>query len=331
MIRGPRGARSLALAAAILAAGLSVGCGTEGPVGPGNFGPPLLLGYCSNRPPSPPTNKDIYFYSVATGAQAYRPDNVDTPFDEGPLALSGDGRWMAYDTTNPLVGTFSAIVLDFVPTGTIHAPATPALFDGALNPALSYDGHYLAFQTTVGSNFEVDVVLMDAFADTLIRTPKLHQIGAIDFDPSLSGDGKLIAFTTSRTGSWDIALYDVAGDSLIPLPNCNTADSDLGVSISRDGRYLAFHSSRAGGVGLFDVYVYDRVTQSLLPMPGANTALSDINPAISPDGHWVAFTSEGEGGSDLRLYNLTAHQRFPIPGANDPYFAERFPQLADLK
>ena len=329
----PRRRRSIAtLALGGLAAALIASCGSEGnPMGPSAVGPSLLLAFTSNRPPSAPGNKDAYFYSCASGGLAFRPPNLDSPFDEGPLALSGDGRWLAYNTTNPLVGTLTQVALYFVPTGVIHAPSTPATFIGALNPSLSYDGRYLAFQNQVGSFFEQDIALMDAFADTLILTPRLHAIGALDFDPSLSGDGRLIAFTTSRGGTLDIALYDVAGDSLIPLPNCNAPGAnDLGVSISRDGRYLAFHSNRAGGQGPFDVYVYDRVSASLLPMPGANTPLADINPSLSPDGRWVAFTSEGEGGSDTRLYDLVTHRTFPIPGANDPYFADRFPALADL-
>jgi Tol biopolymer transport system component len=319
------------LAGSLLTLALLAGCGSEGPT-PASYGPALMLVYCSNRPPSAPSNKDIYFYDVATGGTAFRPPNVDTPFDEGPAGISGDGRWLAYNTTNPLVGTASELAIDYVPSGSIHAPVTPSVYQGAFNPSLSYDGHYLAFQTVVGSIFEQDIVLMDAFADTVILTPKLHEIGALDFDPSLSGDGKLIAFTTTRYGTYDIALYDVAGDSLIPLPNCNSnLANDLGVSISRDGRRLAFHSNRAGGVGNFDVYVYDRPTSSLLPMPGANTPLGDINPALSPDGQWVAFTAEGEGGSDIRLYDLAARRLFAIPGANDSYFAERFVTIADIK
>lgn len=311
---------------------LAAGCGSEGnPVGVTPVGPPLLLVYDSNRPPSAPTSLDIYFYNCATGGQAYRPPNLDTPYSEGPLGISGDGRWLAYQTTNPLVGTTSQLAVYDVSTGAVHVPNTPVAFNGTYDPSFSYDGRYLAFHTQIGIFFEFDIVLMDAFADTLIRTPRLHQIGVIDFDPSLSGDGKLIAFSTTRDGTFDIALYDVAADSIIPLPNCNTVYADLSVSISRNGRYLAFHSDRPGGQGLFDVYVYDRLTASFLPMPGANTAASDINPALSPDGRYVAFTSEGEGGSDIRLYDLVERRRVPIPGANDPYFAERFPFLADLR
>lgn len=325
---GPRGR----LGALAIAAILCAGCGSEDlPGAPSRVGPPLRLAFTSNRPPSPPGSKDVYFYDCPNGGVAYRPPNVDSPYDEGPVALSGDGNWLAYNTTNPLVGTISQLAIDYVPTGVIHAPASPGLFGGAFNPTLSYDGHYLAFQAAVGSLFEQEIVLVDAFADTIIPTPRLHEMGALDFDPALSGDGRLIAFTTNRAGSFDVALYDVAADSLLLLPGLNSPESDLGVSISRDGRYLAFHSNRAGGQGLFDVYVYDRVSASLLPMPDANTTLSDINPALSPDGHWVAFTTEAEGGSDLRLYDLVGRRRLPIPGANDPYFAERFVSICDLR
>jgi Tol biopolymer transport system component len=325
--------RMVMFAAAASAAALVAGCGSEGnPAGPqGGAKPPLLLACSSNRPPSAPSSRDIYFYDCRFGQPAVIPPNLGSPYDESTLGLSGDGRWLAFNTTNPLVGTISELVLYHVSDGTFSTLVTPGRFFGPLNPSLSYDGRYLAFQDQVGSAFELDVTLMDALADTLIPTPRLHLIGALDFDPSLSGDGGLIAFSTSRSGSYDVALYDVRGDSLVPLPGCNSPLSDLGVTISRDGRFLAFHSNRPGGEGLFDVCVYDRATASLLAVPGANTALSDLNPAISPDGLWVAFTTEAEGGSDIRLYDLAARRLVPVPGLNDPYFAERFPSLADLR
>jgi Tol biopolymer transport system component len=163
----------------------------------------------------------------------------------------------------------------------------------------------------------------------VIPTPGLHALAAADFDPSLSGDGKLIAFTTTRYGSYDVALYDVTGDSLLPLPGLNTNYDDLGVSISRDGRYLAFHSNRPGGEGLFDIYVYDRGTRNFLPMAGANTPMSDLNAALSPDGRYVAFSTDYEGGGDIRLYDIGLQRLVPLPGLNDAYFSDKNPSICD--
>ncbi len=330
-----RGARPWAgLFALGLAAALLAGCGSEGdPVrsvtAPAS-GPPLLVAFCSDRPPSPIPNKDIYFYNAQTQKPAWMPPNVDTYYDEGPLALSGDGHTMVYSTTNPLVGTGTKLLIYDTRTGIIRVPQSTVQFGSPVNPSLSYDGHYMAFQNLVGSFLELYIVMVDVPADTIIPTPKLHLLGAQDFDPSLSGDGKLIAFASNRTGGYDVYLYDVARDSVIALPGMNSSSSDLAPSISADGRYIAFHSNRPGGVGLFDVYVYDRQAQQFLPLPGANTTLSDINPALSPDGRYLAFSTESEGGTDIRLYDLVAQKLVSAPGLNDPYFADRFPALSNL-
>jgi Tol biopolymer transport system component len=315
-----------------VAAALIAGCGSEKNIGPvtGSGGVPLLIAFSSDRPPANPGSGDVYFWDGRTEGASFMPPNVNSIFTEGPSGISGNGGWLAYNTTNPLVGTTTEILLYNVATAQVHAPSTPGRFSSPANPSLSYDGRYLAFQSSLGSFLELDITLMDAVADTIVPTPKLHAFGAADFDPSLSGDGKLIAFTTNRNGTgFDIALYSVTLDSILPLPNLNTAYDDIGVSISADGRYLAFHSNRPGGTGLFDVYVYDRNTSSLLPMPGANTALSDFNPALSPDGRYVAFQTEGEGGTDIRLYDLVARQLVKVPGLNDPYFKDTNPSVAD--
>ena len=244
-------------------------------------------------------------------------------------ALSGNGEWLAYNTTNTdLLGPPAQLLLYHVSDARLVIPQRPLAFLNPWNPSLSYDGRYLAFQTQEGAYFQLDIVLMDAFADTLVRTPKLHAFGAADFAPSLSGDGKLIAFSTNRWGSFDVALYDLAGDSLIDLPGINTAYSDIGARISRDGRYLAFDSGRPGGVGDFDVYVYDRATSRFLDLPGANTTLSESNVAISPDGRYLAYQTDDAGGGDIRLYDIVLRTIVPLSWLNDGYFADRNPSLA---
>ena len=316
------------LAIAPLALALACGCSKDPPTRPVTRGG-LLIAFASNRPPSQTYATDLYTYDVGTTGPVVIPPNVNTPNDEFVPALSGNGEWLAYNTNNTdLLGPPAQLLLAHLPDGQLKIPTTPLPFLNPWNPSLSWDGRYLVFQVQEGAYYQLDIVLVDAFADTLVPTPRLHSFGVADFGPSISGDGRLIAFTTNRRGSFDVALYDVPGDSLIDLPGLNTPNSETGVSISRDGNRIAFHSNRPGGAGLFDVYVYDRTTASLLPLPGANTAMSESNPAISPDGRWLAFQTDAEGGGDIRLYDIALQRLFPLVGLNDPYFNDQTPALA---
>ena len=286
----------------------------------------LLVAFTSERPPATVSVSDIYFWSLAQPGAPVMPPNVNTPQREWMPAYSGNGNWLAYVSSSFAL----QLALYNVSTGQFTLPAMTAPYLNPWNPSLSYDGHYVAFQVQIGDFTQLDVVLGDAFADTIIKTPRLHAFGAADFDPSLSGDGRLIAFATTRDGSYDIALYDVAGDSLLPLPGLNTPAAELAPSISRDGRLIAFESNRAGGQGGTDIYVYDRRTASLLPLPGANTQLSDTLPSISPDGRYVAFQTDATGGGDIRLYDINLRMLMPLDGLNDAYYLDASPTLAQI-
>ena len=326
--------RLVRLATGFVAIALGVtlaGCSVEDSTAPPPpAGPSLRIAFESNRPPSTVGGDDIYFYDPASGAPAAFAPNVNTVSTEYIPALSGDGRWMAFNSTRQLTGTLATLFLYEVSTASLTLPQGPNTFPTAFNPSLSYDGRYLAFQSQTGGPFEAEVILWDRSTDQQIVLPSLHLPGAGDFDPSLSGDGSLIALFTNRFAGngWDLLLYDVAGDSLIDLPGLNTTSNELAASLSRDGRYLAFHSNRPGGAGLFDVYVFDRQTATLLPLPGANTALSELRPAISPDGRWLAYDTENDGATDVRLYDLVNRRLVDLPGLNDSYFIDQGPTIA---
>lgn len=294
--------------------------------------PPLLLAFMSERPPSTAFVTDVYLYDVHSGGPAFLPPNLNTPSNEGPCALSGNGRTVAFYSTRLATGSLALMFLYDIATAQTTIPEKINQLFQVQNPSLSYDGRFLAAQYQVSGPFDQFIAIQDLVADSLLGVPNLNELGVTNFDPSLNGDGSLVAFASNRfgtVGAFDIFLYSVPGDSLIPLPGLNSDAQELSASISADGRYIAFQSGRLGGVGIIDVYVYDRATAALLPLPGANTNLSEIQPALSPDGRFLAFATEDSGGRDVRIYDLRDKRLLPLSDLNDPYFFDSAPVLAD--
>jgi Tol biopolymer transport system component len=301
---------------------------------PTGTGPPLLLAYVSDRPPSRTLVNDLYFADLQMGDGAFLVPNANSTSDEGPAGISGDGSTLCFITSRIFLGTLTQIGLQDVATGTLSLPARTRQLNGPSNPSLSYDGRYLATNYALsGDPFAQVIAVEDLDTATLLPLPNLNDPGATNFDPSLNGDATLLAFATNRVGgfgAFDIMLYSVPGDSMIPLPGLNTNQNELGAGISRDGRYIVFQSGRPGGVGLIDIYLYDRTTSSLVEMPGLNTPLSDVQPSISPDGRYVACMTEAEGGQNIRVYDVRDQRLVPLNGdVNHPVFYEQYPVLAD--
>jgi hypothetical protein len=111
---------------------------------------------------------------------------------------------------------------------------------------------------------------------------------------SLSAQGSL---TTPSTWTQPVNLG----------PPVNSASSDQGAFISKEGLSLYFVSTRPDGVGSQDIYVSHRETVNDPWDPPENlgviinTNFDDAAPTLSPDGHLLYFHSNrpGFGGTDL--------------------------------
>jgi hypothetical protein len=294
-----------------------------------------MVAFMTERPPSPAYSADIYFYDFRTGAPAYDPPNLNSTSLEGPCSLSSDGRLLAFYTNRQVVGSTAVLWLYDVATHELRAPSKiNELFLAAPNPALSGNGRFLAAQYQIGSFLDQWITVEDLPADTLLQVPNLNDPNATNWDPSLNGDGTLLTFTSNRVGGkggWDIYLYSVPADTMIPLPGLNTNENEMASSISADGRYIAFQHGHGNADSLYNVRVYDRVTQSLLPLPGANTQLGEVQPALSPDGRYLAYMTDPNGGGDVRVYDIRQQRQLPVDGLNVPYYKDSFPALANPK
>jgi Tol biopolymer transport system component len=146
------------------------------------------------------------------------------------------------------------------------------------------------------------------------------------FSPSLSADMTLVAFTGwGRAGAsrrWDVFLYDLTTQTPLELPGLNSAEYDERlVTLSGDGRKLAFTTNAEDGAGLTDIRLYDRGSGQLQGLPQLNSPATDSYPSLSGDGRWLCFVSDrlgGAGGRDVYLYDCRQQRLESVPGLNSP-------------
>ena len=230
----------------------------------------------------------IYVRDLASGAtSAISPGGVPASFYNP--AISGDGRLVAFESSNSRGGALELLVSDRR-RGTLERVPHPAGARGDLSePALSSDGGVLAF-TAVDAGGHSAVFVRDL---AVRRTERVSAPGQEAYEPSLSRDGRRVAFTTGE-GVTRVVLADRSTgrtETLAPLPGADGLASGASAyepSISADGARVAFSVRTPGRRAL--VYLRDRSAASTVlvsraagadgpPADGAST-----HPAISGDG-----------------------------------------------
>lgn len=101
-----------------------------------------------------------------------------------------------------------------------------------------------------------------------------------------------------ETGDYDLYVSFLRGrvwSDPEPLVETNTDANELSPSLSRNGRYLLFHSNRAGGFGGHDLYVSVRSGKTWGPAfnlgPAINSEFDEMDPHLSPDEADLYFSS----------------------------------------
>lgn len=186
--------------------------------------------------------------------------------------------------------------------------------------SISADGRYVAFhEYAYPQIFANNVYVHDrqtGVTEMVSRSSQGISANGSSITPSISADGRYVAFLSYATNlvSGDTnALPDIfVRDRLTGVTervNVSTAGAqDNGgagsVSISADGRYVAFHTygsnlvpgdANGPGDASRDVFVHDRVTgiteRVSVSSAGTQGNNGSTDPAISADGRYVAFTS----------------------------------------
>ena len=292
---GPRRLITLccALAACATLAALLAGCSKDSTriVNPGgDTGGIHLLAFSSDRGQGV-SQYDLYLYDLdAGGFRLIQGINAASYMDRSP-ALSSDARFIAFQSNRGGSTGSDILLFDRAVPGLISLPGVNTT-QNETQPTFSGDAQRLAFVRQVGLSLRVKVV--NGITDQLIPLPRLDTAATYnDFAPAPDLTANRIAFCSDRNGNFDVFVYDRGGESLMVLPDLVSDSSDVDPTLSADGRYLCFASSRAGGLGGLDLYLYDLTTRTFVtPLPaGLNSPADERHPSIGATGAAVAFQS----------------------------------------
>jgi Tol biopolymer transport system component/predicted Ser/Thr protein kinase len=111
---------------------------------------------------------------------------------------------------------------------------------------------------------------------------KLTSQPGVEWFPSLSPEGKWLVYAGDGTGSRQIYLQSVTGQTPLDLSRDTTVDDDQ-PAFSPDGERIAFRSSRDGG----GIFVMGRTGEAVKRVSHVG-----FHPSWSPDGTQLAFTTE---------------------------------------
>jgi Tol biopolymer transport system component len=248
-------------------------------------------------------------------------------------SISADGRILAFESssTNLVPGDTNGWQDIFVrdrQSGvtervSVHSSGAEGN-DQSYAPSISADGRTVAFESYASTlvdgdtNGVPDIFVRDRLLGTTERVSLASSGGQADdssFDPSISADGRYVAFESLATnlvsgdtnGCFDVFVRDrlfgtterVSVDSSGAQGDGNSG-YDSFLSISADGRYVAFQSVATNLVGgdtngVPDVFVRDRLfgTTERVSVDSSGTQGDDNSgvPSISADGRTVAFYS----------------------------------------
>jgi len=238
-------------------------------------------------------------------------------------------------------------------TSRVSVSSTGTQSDGVSTerPAFSTDGRFVAFinygstLVTGDTNNAPDVFVRDRTAGTTTRVSVSSDEGqsggpnALIFSVAISADGRYVAFSSGMEGlvpgdtneETDVFVRDrTTGTTRRVSVSSSQRQGNgeaLSVSISADGRYVAY-ASRASNLvsgdtnGLADVFVRDRSAATTRRVSVSSNQRqangSSFDPALSEDGTHVAFRStasnlvsgDTNGGEDVFIrYRPTSATR----------------------
>jgi Tol biopolymer transport system component len=246
-------------------------------------------------------------------------------------SISPDGRYVAFESTAPLVAGDSnsqsdIFVRDRQNGTTVRASVsdTEAQAAGAsFGPSISDDGNLVAFYSTANNLAPADTALhadifvrdLSAGTTTLVSVSSAEVQGNAQSDTSvISGNGQFVVFISGADNlvpgdtnpSYDAFVRDLTAGTTERVSVADDESQMLGgnafnLAVTPDARFIAFDTPAYNLVpgdnnGVRDIFVRDRqlgTTERVsVTTAGAQVTLESFDPSISGDGGVVAFDSE---------------------------------------
>ena len=279
-------------------------------------------------------NEDLFAWDRATAtlsrvalrsAGDQPPQGTGNHFGGYPPAVSGDGRFVAFDTPVALTPDDTDQENDvyirdrMAGTTTCITCGTTHVF-GSFGATISEDGRYVAFKSwetliLADTDNQPDVYVYDRQTMTFELIADAHTTptagaGATE-QPALSGDGRYVTFVSDATlvpddtnGLTDVFVYDrsthVTTRASVASDGSQANGPSWEPTISRDGRYVAFRSGATNLVAsdqnnVDDLFVHDlqtgQTTRINVTRSGAEARGPSWRPTLTAEGLLVAFRS----------------------------------------
>ncbi|MFG2809413.1 TolB family protein [Streptomyces massasporeus] len=263
---------------------------------------------------------DAFVRDLRTGTTRMAGRSLDGSVDG--VALSGNGRYLAFSATGPGDG-LSHIWVEDLTTGALQRvkDTVDSGYDTARQPAISADGRYVAFvaersQFSEGDDRWGRVYRVDRTSGKAVRISQVPASGdrkTAATNPSISADGKRVGYQFfvphPASGDWsDAWVRDVPSGELIQAdlpPDGRKSDGQTEVPhVSADGRYAAFNSLDSqltpGDTNQgHNVFIRDLKTGELRRIDAADPAAFTAYPRLSADNRHLAFVSADPGDTDF--------------------------------
>jgi Tol biopolymer transport system component len=242
------------------------------------------------------TDGDNEIYALTKDGVQKLTDNAWS--DEYPR-WSPDGTRIAF-TANPR-GNFDIFIMS--EDGSIIRPVTDSPADET-EPAWFPDGSALAFTRDDNALWKIDFKTKET-SRIIPDFSRTH--GLSDLSPA----APLLAFTGKRLLGWDVFVHDLESGRSTAL---TAGGKSCRPHFSKDGRKIAFVSSKADGKG--DVWTMNPDGSEKTRLTERDET-SDYYPAWSPDGKYIVFCSSVEhsykkGRWSLFLVNVNSKSVIPL-------------------
>jgi Tol biopolymer transport system component len=283
-------------------------------------------------------DQDVFVRDRATGTTrrvSLGPAGEEANGRSGSPALSGDGRWIAFESaaTNLVPGedangSASDVYLLHLATGAIARVSVDAAgrqFGRAFSPRISADGRFVSFTakgggSDAGARADAAAAAAVHLRDTTTGTTVCVSCGRPDrgagiaaFASDISADGQVVVFAVqSPPDRSDIAVHDrAAGTTTVITRRANSRST--APRLSGDGRVVVFESwasnllcswrCRTEEIDdnlLPDVYLFDRASERFRRVSGRHGAwwAPSLAPRVDRLGTLVVFSSRESFGPE---------------------------------